>query len=220
MHITGRSPGYANIASTLALIFSLAGTATAAGSLIITGAQVKRGSLTGENIADHSIGARKLTLHAIASLQGARGARGPAGAPGATGPAGTAGARGPAGTPGTPGPAGTTINAAGYATTPDQSVPDDSDFHTIWSMDFTAHTGQVFIVTGAIGGSNIPGGCNTSGNSADQLSVDGSPANLYSGLLTFSPGPHTISYQVSDTCTGQPADVPAQQAILIPFTTP
>jgi hypothetical protein len=231
-----RSTRYANIVSTLALLFALAGTATAAGlPQLISGSQIKNGSITGEDLADRSIGATKLSaaaiaeLHAVKASAGPAGPAGPAGLAGPAGPAGPAGeagsqgptgASGATGATGAAGPAGTTITLAGYAKTADQTVAADSAFHTIWSISVNVATTQIFIVTGALGGSNIPGNCTTSGGTTDQLLIDGSPPTSNSGFVTFAPGIHTITYAVSDDCAGQPADVPAQEVIVIPFTLP
>jgi hypothetical protein len=78
--------------ASLALFVALGGTAAFASGLI-SGAQIK----------DHTIPAKKLTNSAIKSL---RGQRGPAGQTGATGPAGATGASGPQGPSGPAGTAG------------------------------------------------------------------------------------------------------------------
>jgi len=69
----------ATLIAALALFVALGGGAWA--STLMSGAQIR----------NHSIAAKKLTKHAILSLRGRRGARGPAG------PAGPAGQKGPAG---------------------------------------------------------------------------------------------------------------------------
>ena len=210
-----RSTRYANVVSTLALLFALAGTATAAGlPALITGQQIKNGSITGQDLADHSIGTDKLTNAALSDLKPVAASPGPAGAQGPAGPAGAAGADGADGAP------GNAITLAGYVTTDDQSVPADSNPHAIWSMSINNQTTKLFILTGAIGGAQIPGGCSTSGSETDQLLVDGAPSGFNGGFLTLAAGPHTLTYEVSDDCAGQPADVPAQEAALIPFMLP
>lgn len=78
------------------LVLAMAGSATA-GSLV-TGKQVKDGSLTGKDVRDRSLTAKDLSPDALLG-----GTAGPAGADGLTGPAGPAG---PAGDPGPAGPAG------------------------------------------------------------------------------------------------------------------
>jgi hypothetical protein len=170
----------------------------------------------------------KLNAIAIARLKGSRGATGatgPAGAAGAAGgagPAGPAGATGRAGATGSigsTGPAGTAIKLAGYAKTDDQTLPDDASFHTIWTMHITVQSNQLFIVTGAIGGASTPG-CSGGNQLTEQVTVDGSPAANPGAFLTFAPGAHTVSYDVRGDCPGSPANVPGQEAILIPFTLP
>ncbi len=118
-----RPPRYANVVSTLALFLALAGTATATGVTLFTGAQVKDKSLTGADIADHSIGPVKLNGRAVNRLKGLKGAPG---ATGQTGAAGATGMTGPAGAPGAAGatgPPGKTITLAGYAKSADQTLP-------------------------------------------------------------------------------------------------
>ena len=65
-------------------------TATAGTMALITGAQIKNGSL---GLVDLNAGAKR-TLRGQRGARGARGARGPAGAPGAAGAAGAPGAPG------------------------------------------------------------------------------------------------------------------------------
>jgi hypothetical protein len=212
-------PTYSNVVATLALFFALSGTALAGAHVLITGADVKDRSLTGADLADHSVGVVKLTRGTATHLRGARGPAGPAGPAGLNGQSGSDGAPGAAGATGA---AGTQIKLAGYGTSADQTLPDDSAFHTIWSIQFTATAHEAFIMTGQIGGEDTSG-C-PDGNPAveGQLTLDGSPYSLNGALSTFTPGPHTLTYQDRGTCSvpGSPVHVPAQQAILIPFTLP
>ena len=60
-----RSNRYATVVSTLALLFSLAGTATATSITLITGRDVKDGSLTGRDLAARSVNAAKLKRHSL-----------------------------------------------------------------------------------------------------------------------------------------------------------
>src|SRR5262245_14933512 len=77
-----------------AVVFvALAGTAAAGGSGLITGVQIKNGS----------IGLADLSKKAKTSLKGQRGQAGPQGQAGAQGPKGDAGAAGPQGSPGAAG---------------------------------------------------------------------------------------------------------------------
>ena len=225
-----RSNRYATVAATLALVFSLAGTATATSITLITGKDVKDGSLSGRDVANHSVSAKKLKRHSltaeyvrlgtltnrqirngtltvgdfskktVAALKGARGAAGPTGAQGAIGPAG---------------PAGTSIKLSGHVKTDPQTLPGDGTFHSAWSMSFTAAADRLFILTGAIGGAT-DSGCSAL---EQQVSVDGTPVPtvLNGGFLTFSAGAHTLSYDLKDSCQ---INVPNQEAILIPFILP
>ncbi|MEP7225674.1 MAG: hypothetical protein ABI783_12040 [Actinomycetota bacterium] len=116
--------------------------------------------------------------------------------------------------PGPPtGAPGTGIQLAGYVETGPQTLPGDSAFHAAWSMTFTAGTNQLFIMTGNIGSFNA--GCAVD----QQVTIDGvpDPTALNGGLLTFSPGAHTIAYELRADC---PIDVAPQQGVLIPFTKP
>jgi len=94
----------ATVIATIALFVALAGTATA-GTVFITGKQIKNGSI---GLVDLSASAKK-------ALKGQRGPAGPAGPagiqgdqgnPGVAGPVGPVGPAGPTGTQGVAGPAG------------------------------------------------------------------------------------------------------------------
>jgi hypothetical protein len=224
-----RSNRYASIAATLALVFSLTGTAAATSITLITGRQVKDGTLSGADVANRSIGAKKLRVGSVtsdevrngslriadaspallAALHGATpaGTPGPAGPQGATGTQGVPGPQGPAGAP------GTGIQLAGYVDTDAQTLPGDSAFHSVFSMSFTAGANQVFILTGNIG--SYSAGCSVD----QQVLIDGTPdPSVFNGaFLTFPAGAHTVAYQLQAGC---PIDVAPQQAVLIPFTTP
>lgn len=94
-----RLPRPATVLASIAVFAALAGTATAASSLI-DGKEIKRGTITGKQIKNKSLALNKLAPAAVKSLQGATGARGPEGprgATGATGAKGETGAQGPAG---------------------------------------------------------------------------------------------------------------------------
>jgi hypothetical protein len=229
-----RSNHYASVAATLALVFSLTGTAAATSITLITGRQVEDGTLTGADIASRSIGAKKLKLRSLttkqlqvgsvtsgdvrngsltvadaspALLAALHGAQGPAGPQGSTGPQGAPGPQGPSGAP------GTGIQLAGYVQEGPQTLPGDSAFHTVFSMSFTAGANQVFIMTGNIG--SYSAACSVD----QQVLIDGTPdPTVFNGaFLTFSAGAHTIAYQLQAGC---PIDVGPQQAVLIPFTKP
>lgn len=86
----------------VAIIVALSSTATAA--IMITGANIKDGSITGKDIKKNSLTSkhikngsltvRDLKASAVAQLKGATGQPGPVGSAGATGPAGAAGPEG------------------------------------------------------------------------------------------------------------------------------
>jgi hypothetical protein len=94
---------YANVAATVALFVALGGSAVAAGGLI-TGAQIEDGSVHGVDLANHTVGTRKLRYRSVTlrnlsratvrRLKGARGLRGPIGPQGSTGPQGPTGPTG------------------------------------------------------------------------------------------------------------------------------
>ncbi len=117
-------PSVSAALAVLALFVALGGTATAA--KLITGKQIKNGSLTGADVRNRSlsgadlrngtVGLNKLTAKARATLL--RGApattAGKDGAQGAPGPAGPAGPQGPKGDAGAPGPAGPAGSGAAF----------------------------------------------------------------------------------------------------------
>jgi hypothetical protein len=223
-----RSNRYAPVAATLALVVSLAGSAAATSIALITGEDVKNGSLSGADVANHSVGAKKLKVHSLTAKYLRRGSvtnravkNGTLTVDDLSGDTVTAlkgepGPAGPAGPAGPQGPAGDAIRLAGYVKTDPQPVPDDSQFHTVWSIDFTSTANQAFIVTGAIGFENHDPNCHV----AQQVTIDGAPTESVfngAGLLTFPAGDHTISYEVSSDC---PITVPGQEAFLIPFLLP
>lgn len=79
----------------VAVVAMCAATATAA--TLITGKQVKNGSLTGKDVKPKSLAVKHLSDKAVSSLKGQagpKGEKGDTGAPGATGAAGTPGAAG------------------------------------------------------------------------------------------------------------------------------
>jgi len=79
------------------LAFVVAGATSATAAMIITGAQIKDGTVTSKDIKDKSLKLKDFAPGAKTGLTGATGPQGPAGPKGATG------ATGPQGTPGVPG---------------------------------------------------------------------------------------------------------------------
>jgi hypothetical protein len=95
---------------TLVLGAVIAGTAAASAgaATLITGAQVRDGSLTGADVRDRSLRVRDLTLAARAALRGGAGPQGATGAAGGRGATGRTGAIGATGPQGVAGPEGET----------------------------------------------------------------------------------------------------------------
>jgi len=91
-------------AAVAVLVLALGGTATAA--RLITGAQIKDGSITGRDIKNGSIGATDLRGDAANALRGRDGLRGETGATGAKGDAGAVGPKGDTGAQGASGAKG------------------------------------------------------------------------------------------------------------------
>lgn len=83
-----------------------AGTGGAVAGVMITGKQIKDGTVTSADIMDRTLGVSDLSPAARNSLQGAPGPTGANGPPGATGPAGATGATGTTGPTGGAGPDG------------------------------------------------------------------------------------------------------------------
>src|SRR5215216_3005785 len=99
-----RRPSPVVLIASLALFVALGSTAVA--GVIVTGAEVKDGSLSGRDVKDGSLGARKLSPGVQALLKS--GLQGPAGVPGLDG------RDGPQGVPGRDG-AGAEASATGVA---------------------------------------------------------------------------------------------------------
>lgn len=141
------------IVSLLALVAASAGVGTAAGTLI-TGSQVKDGSLTGKDIKNKSVPVSKLVGKLPTGPKGPAGAAGAKGAAGPAGPQGTAGAAGATGPTGpqgsgtkfisldvfaTPGDTATFVGGLGASAGlyfPDAGT-DDSSFHFVLPPDYT-----------------------------------------------------------------------------------
>lgn len=122
---------YANVMATVAFFFAISGAAAVGASTLLTGADIRNGSLTGADVRNRSLGAADLKRDVVtsmlvrnasltgldvrdgslnaadfnaAALEGMRGPKGDTGAQGATGAKGDSGAQGPQGPAG---PAGT-----------------------------------------------------------------------------------------------------------------
>jgi hypothetical protein len=143
---------YGNVIATLALFVALGGSAAAAGGLF-TGAQIENGSLHGVDLANHTVGTKKLRYHSVTlrqisratarRLKGARGLRG------RTGPQGPTGAQGPTGPPG---PTGATYGT--IATT----APDVANLGSLQViLDHTLPGPGVYLVSGRVAITNTSG---------------------------------------------------------------
>jgi hypothetical protein len=100
-----RLPRPATVLSGIAVFAALAGTATAA-SGVISGSEIKRGTITGKQVKNKSLGLKKLSNGAVKRLRGKTGPQGAQGPAGPTGIAGSQGPQGPAGPKGIAGPQG------------------------------------------------------------------------------------------------------------------
>src|SRR3954451_7016296 len=149
---------YANVTATIALFVALGGTAGAA--VLMTGKNVKDGSLTGADIKNGSIATADVKDGGLLAkdfkpgelVGGARGATGPKGDQGSPGADGAAGAPGVAGGQGPAGPAG----AGGKAGPAGGPLPKYT--HVIGTATFTSpHTGtKVFDIRGFDWGGRTP----------------------------------------------------------------
>jgi hypothetical protein len=145
-----------------ALAVTLAVTSVSSASVrrLLTGADMKPGSITSREIRDRSVTLRDLRASAIASLHGAVGATGPAGLRGPAGPQGPAGASSGApgvGAPVAQGPAGANGVSIVYATgrtfhsTIDAAeqgiltlaIPGDASYLLIAKLNFVSPKGAV-----------------------------------------------------------------------------
>jgi len=88
----------------LALFAALGGSAYAA--VIVTGKNIKDGTVTGRDVKNRSLGTSELSPTALSSLAGGRGPAGPQGPQGDRGERGPAGPTGDTGSPGPQGPQG------------------------------------------------------------------------------------------------------------------
>jgi len=98
-----RRPSVPTVIATVALVFAMAGVAPAA-SKLINGKNIKKGTITGTQIKDHSV--KKVDLAADALVAGPKGATGAPGAKGNDGAPGSDGQDGAPGAPGAPGAKG------------------------------------------------------------------------------------------------------------------
>jgi hypothetical protein len=126
------------VLGTLALALGIAAGATGQVQGVITGRDIRNGSVTSADIRDHTILGRDLKRSLVRSLRGQRGprgARGPAGAAGRAGPTGPAGPAGPTGAKGDRGDKG---DPGASALAP---VPSGKTIHGVIGLDVHAQAG-------------------------------------------------------------------------------
>ena len=140
------------LVAVLAVTLGITTAASGRVQALITGAQIKDGSVESQDIENRTIQPIDLSARAVASLKGDRGprgfagARGAAGAPGATGPAGPAGptgARGPQGFTGSTGSQG----PQGVKGDPGAGVNVKGSVATTGDLPAGAAAGDSYIVT-------------------------------------------------------------------------
>ena len=110
-NILKRRPSAALVVAVVALSVALSGTATAA--LVMTGNNIRNGTIEGKDLANHTLGKKKLSKAALGSLLGR------------TGPAGAAGPQGAQGAPGPAGPAGPAGSSTTYVDNEPSSITAD-----------------------------------------------------------------------------------------------
>jgi Collagen triple helix repeat (20 copies) len=204
----------------VALFVALTGTATAAATKLITGAQIKNGSI---GLADLSAGAKK----ALKGNRGPAGAPGPQGRTGAAGPAGPAGLAGPQGERGAAGTAvATRVRSIREVATGSGSV--------LWPMtgnSWTQRADSTHLLAGQVQ-VRYPAACDGTGEYSPygylNVIIDGEyVGSAYAGWYAGSAGrtqtlgvsfypsallapgdelTRAMAVRVSDTCTGAGQD--------------
>jgi hypothetical protein len=100
-------PSPALVVALVAVLVAFSGSATAA--LVMTGKNIKDGTITAKDVKNRTLGTDKLSNNAVSALKGQAGPagqQGPTGQQGPAGPHGPAGPLGPKGDPGAQGPTG------------------------------------------------------------------------------------------------------------------
>jgi hypothetical protein len=171
----------------VAMLLVAAGTAGAA--QMLTGADIKNGSLTGADVKDRSLGSKDLSAAGMAALKGEDGAAGPAGAAGLQGPKGEIGPAGPRGATGPAGPAGPkgdtgAIGAKGAAGTQGPVGPAGPQGPQGTFGAVTARSDDWQVASGEFGWENVS--CNEG-----EVAVGGS-------TTAFAPGVSTGSWPLFD----------------------
>jgi len=153
-------PSPALVVALVALFVAFSGTATAA--LVMTGKNIKDGTVTGKDVKNRALGTNKLSKKALASLSGQRGPAGPQGSKGEAGAQGVQGPKGDSGPGGSPGPKGDTgvahitTRTAGIAFTANGSIGGSKDGAAMCQADESVVGGGYRLPGGSIGaGSGI-----------------------------------------------------------------
>ena len=176
-------------------------TAIAAIALFVAlggGAAWASGLISGSQIKNHSIPAKKLTKSAVKSLRGQRGTRGPAGPTGPQGPQGVQGTQGPAGPfPSGNLPSGATVRGnffmTGVAAASGAQAVDSLSFVYTLASAPTPH----FIKTGSTPPAGCPGSANDTEAAGGQLWVDGNTMTCTGGA------PHLCGLDIGgSSCPG------------------
>lgn len=193
------------VGAVFALVIATAGTAGV--QALITGAQIKDGTIASRDIKNRTIGRVDIAAATLSSLRGARGpvgAQGPrgavgpqgaAGAQGAAGPQGATGPQGPQGAAGPTGPAGADGGLAGYEIVTGSAVAiSGTDFDVATSVNCPA-------------GKVATGGGVTLGNRAGGVvMLESSPTALGAGWAV------TVGNLSSDPNTATPYAICANTA--------
>jgi hypothetical protein len=191
-----RSPRYANVAATLALLFSLAGTGTAATFTVAT--------LTGKDVKDGSLTLRDLSPTALQTLKGAKRS--------ATKAAESLKLAG--------------YTKTSPQTLPDDSSfhPNWSfKFKVADNQLFilTGNFGNASTPGCSGGGSQYSERVLLDGNLLWEHDSDGTNIGTQPGFaMTFPPGNRTLTDELRGDCPGFPVNVPNQEIVMIPFTLP
>lgn len=213
-----RRPSVPTVIATVALVFAMAGVAPAA-SKLINGKNIKKGTVTGTQIKDHSV--KKVDLAPDALLRGPAGPKGATGAPGARGNDGAPGSDGQDGAPGTPGTPGTPgqngdpgVDGQGPAYFQQFSNvavgTSAGDVAVLGNASALAPGSYVYFVSGAVsaGGSDTVVDCELKvGGGPLQHSADFSTTVKANGTATlaWSWGAFTAGGQVALNCSGDHA---------------
>ncbi len=195
-----KSPRYANVAATLALLFSLAGTGTAATLTVnrLTGKDIKDGSLTLRDLSPASV----RTLSAAKDESGG----GAASSLRLAGYAKTA-ARTLPDTPSFQ----SNWTMGQFKVSKNQMFILTGNFGNATTPGCGSGTGDYTYSERIL----------LDGNVLYEHDSDGTTVGTQPNFgITFPPGKHTLSDELRGDCPGSPVSVPDQQLVMIPFTLP